>query len=367
MAYSVKKNNKLESGNLNVLRSIGVICVVVAHLRRFFGSDWLGPVNVSLFGLAAVLLFFVHTSLALLMSMERMHLSNANFIEAFYLRRAFRIYPLSIVCVLGYTVFQIPESPWMGFAKPTVGGSLANIGLIQNITSSPSIVGPLWSLPYEVQMCLLLPLLFVLITKRNSILLTSIILTGSIIAVVGELKLFGHADVLRYIPCFFGGIFAYQRIRTERDIISSRLWIPAILSVMVVFYLLTAQARSNHLSAVLGHPISWAFCIAFGFMLPLFSEMEWRPLLVAAHKIAKYSYGLYLTHCLSIWISFVVLRSRPQCVRWLSLAVLLVILPLAAYHLCEEPMIRFGRRISSGSRRPSALYCGAVVGQHSPL
>jgi len=42
----------------------------------------------------------------------------------------------------------------------TAQGLLANVLLLQNVTMSGSVVIPLWSLPYEIQMYLVLPAIF---------------------------------------------------------------------------------------------------------------------------------------------------------------------------------------------------------------
>ena len=47
-----------------------------------------------------VLMFFVHTSMVLMLSLERTRLSGRALFGAFYLRRAFRLYPFSMACVI---------------------------------------------------------------------------------------------------------------------------------------------------------------------------------------------------------------------------------------------------------------------------
>ena len=90
---------------------------------------------------------------------------DGRWVAAFYIRRAYRIYPLAIVCMLSYAAFQVPESvrdlvhptqfvrlpPWQMFY---------NLALVQNLTGSPLVINVLWSLPLELQMYLVLPLCF---------------------------------------------------------------------------------------------------------------------------------------------------------------------------------------------------------------
>ena len=60
-------------------------------------------------GRLGVLIFFVHTSLVLMLSMERGKLRSKELYLNFYIRRIFRIYPLSIVAVLMVITFELPE------------------------------------------------------------------------------------------------------------------------------------------------------------------------------------------------------------------------------------------------------------------
>ena len=53
-----------------------------------------------------VLMFFIHTSLVLMMSLER--LGEVRTIQRFYVRRAFRIYPLAVLTVLIALLIRVP-------------------------------------------------------------------------------------------------------------------------------------------------------------------------------------------------------------------------------------------------------------------
>src|SRR4030088_2844768 len=83
------------SANLDFLRSGAVLMVLVNHLTRHYHFDRFDDV-----GLFGVLLFFVHTSLVLMYSMQRSPMAGFALVIAFYIRRFFRIYPLSILAVL---------------------------------------------------------------------------------------------------------------------------------------------------------------------------------------------------------------------------------------------------------------------------
>src|SRR5580704_7033323 len=91
--------------NLNILRSIAVLAVFVSHALQVMARCRLGEgraygVDTFALGRVGVLLFFVHTSLVLMQSLERTKLGGWPLMRHFYIRRAFRIYPLSVCLVL---------------------------------------------------------------------------------------------------------------------------------------------------------------------------------------------------------------------------------------------------------------------------
>jgi peptidoglycan/LPS O-acetylase OafA/YrhL len=78
-------------------------------------------------------------------------ISRRRLLQAFWVRRIFRIYPLAIFFLPMATVFHLP--PFPGWATPNRGrkGIVANLLLVQNFAGSDSILAPMWSLPIEVE------------------------------------------------------------------------------------------------------------------------------------------------------------------------------------------------------------------------
>jgi len=151
-----------DSPNLDVLRACAVLVVLAFHTVGFFNRGLASNLGLEQLGRLAVLFFFVHTCLVLMLSLERQTakfgLHNLHWI--FMTRRAFRVYPLSIAVVLAVFLLGLPVAgpPWaMHPQHLTARGLLANVLLLQNVTMSGSVVIPLWSLPYEIQMYLVLP------------------------------------------------------------------------------------------------------------------------------------------------------------------------------------------------------------------
>jgi hypothetical protein len=103
-------------------------------------------------------------------SMERSGLTGAPLVKNFYIRPCFRIYPLSMVAVPTAVALHLDSDihGMAGFSRAgmvSTGRILSNLFLVQNVIKPGSIINVLWSLPYEVQMYVLLPVLFLWIRR----------------------------------------------------------------------------------------------------------------------------------------------------------------------------------------------------------
>ena len=168
----------VENSNLDILRSAAVLAVFGTHTLQVFaglahGQHFAYGVETYSLGQVGVLIFFVHTSLVLMQSLERTgtRLPGWPLVRYFYIRRASRIYPLSTFLILLSIIFSIPPNAvgapyrWYG-----AGWAIENIFLVQNIAhiDRVNVSSPLWSLPYEVQMYLILPVVFLLLRAPGS-------------------------------------------------------------------------------------------------------------------------------------------------------------------------------------------------------
>jgi peptidoglycan/LPS O-acetylase OafA/YrhL len=335
--------------NLDLLRACAVLLVAGAHLLgtglHLYDRGYTFPHSMGRLG---VMIFFVHTSLVLMMSLERGGARpTGKLVGSFYLRRAFRIYPLSILTVLGVTLLHIPPDPDTAFHNPSAFTLISNLTLTQNITHAWSVTGPLWSLPWEVQMYLALPFLFILVRNRRLKLLGSIagiVVLANIIGVSEGYKAFRLFD---YFPCFMGGVVAYLLLRLPRLFrLSGNLW-PLVLFALLGGYLWSG----------IGWPVrqvfysEWAVCLVLALLIPLFGDMNPGFATAGAHLVAKYSYGIYLFHYPALWLAF-------DRLGWLGtpLSTALYVLTTIAtsvtlYHLVEDPMIEFGKWLLVPSER----------------
>lgn len=339
----------LDLPNLDLLRSIAVLLVVFGHFSFFSGLLQIGPLNLTLMGFLGVQIFFVHTCLVLMFSLERLYQREhgLTFFVGFMIRRCFRIYPLSMLAVALVIIFHLPQATldpghFMGFI-PDFGDMISSLFLVQSFTFRMPILGPIWSLSYELQMYLFLPLLF-LVLRRGQPLLRVL---GIFALVVSCNALFlGHMlrpNLATYVPCFLPGAIAYVLQRKSMPRLPALLW-PATILVLVLTYLTFGE--NSHMSARTHWLERWAYCLALGLAIPLFSQLSARWLIHPAHLIAKYSYGIYLSHFFSIWFSFEHLSSWPLLAKIAVFASLMLGLPLVFFHLVEDPMIRLGKRLA---------------------
>jgi peptidoglycan/LPS O-acetylase OafA/YrhL len=348
-----------ESPNLDLLRSVAVLAVLADHVAATHG---IAQKHVFLFALGywGVLVFFVHTSFVLMMSLERLRLDGWRLYTTFYLRRFFRIYPLSIATVALAIGLHIPHRSWNSdYYHLGLKTIISNVLLCQNLTLSHSVIGPMWSLPYEVQMYSLLPALFALVRRSRSskaligIWLASITI-GFLQPWVGGTDLGLHLRIDRlgiaqYIPCFLTGVTAYYiALRWREPKLQFWLW-PLFLAFMTAAYL-RWQASTGEKAYV-----EWCCCLGVGLMVTRCLESPYAWLNRFTHSIAKYSYGLYLGQVPVLWLAFVKLHYLSKSAQWCIFLFLIVLVPVASYHLIEAPLIRVGAGLSASALKPSRL------------
>jgi peptidoglycan/LPS O-acetylase OafA/YrhL len=329
-----------DSPNLDLLRTLAVLYVVIFHLLLFFEKTNLGLLwNVGHWG---VLLFFVHTSLVLMFSLERQEarLPNSNIFGRFYLRRCFRILPLSVLVVTVLALTSLPAGHLYHGQFRTVHlrarGVISNLLLIQNVTGADSITAPLWSLPYEMQMYLIFPVLYLcartLKTKRSVV---GIWFATALLAYIVK-KVFhdDSATFLTLAPCFMAGVVSYKLSKLRVAKLPFVAW-PCLILLTTYLYLRHPSPQR-----------SWVWCLVVGVAIPFFSEMRNVWLRKTCQVIAQYSYGIYLVHFVCIWFAFVELSKLPLLVRWIFFAVTVTAVPIALYHFVEAPMISLGRQVT---------------------
>jgi len=339
----------LPERNLDVLRAIAVSLVLANHISNdLIGgratplAEWLGQ--------AGVQAFFVHTSLVLMGSMEKDHAPNREgWIRRFYVRRAWRIYPLAIAVILLVLLLHMPARAVHGTGESfSLGDVLANLALVQSLVGKPYILGVLWSLPLELQMYIVLPLCYLIARKPEPGGIAALMAAGFVMPVIYTLGLntipgIWRLQILGFVPCFLSGVLAYWLLRRgKRTRLPSQFWIPIILADLALGFAAWSVWPESF-------TIRTSFCVVLGVTIPLVADLPSSRLTRIAHTIATYSYGIYLLHPIALWIGFYVLRDAPPIARVGGAVGSLVLGCLAAYHGIEKPGIKLGRSIAHQS------------------
>ncbi len=342
------------SSNLDLLRAIAVLLVLAQHLTRRVSLDRIGWIPTSCLGLFGVLLFFVHTCLVLMYSMERSGLTGRRLFASFHIRRIFRIYPLSILAVAVALALHLTSdvNGIRGLSVASLGGKreiIANFLLIQNLAQVKSIINVLWSLPFELQMYLFLPFIFLWIRGRRRFWALIALWTASVLAALAQphIPALGMLSILLFVPNFLPGVIAYSLPHVPR--IKSHFWPVLILSLVAIFTLRPTLQ------------VGWILCLALGLSIPWFAEIRTPWLRTVSNRIATYSYGIYLSHQFSIWFALGVLAPYSLWLRIPVLVSLLIALPVVLYHVIERPMIQVGIRLANRWSEPNMEQAEAVA------
>ena len=313
--------------NLDLMRSVAVLAVFIDHVTLLAGVDVLHGWNLRWLGVFGVYLFFVHTCLVLMWSLER----RPHTLD-FYVRRIFRIYPLAIFTVLLAIALRLP------YFDPHIlsfGLIFSNLFLIQNLWIHENLLGVFWSLPLEVDMYLLLPALFLFARKESAIWPFLVFWAFACAADHATYGRQGGNGLFAVIPHFLPGIMAYVGFKRYRPRLPAGLF-----AVLLVLLLAFFEYRP---SVVQG----WFVCLALGLLLPHFRDLKNSIVAKVSHTIATYSYGIYLLHLVALWFGFVLLKGHSLWLRMFVTLSTLALMSWASYHFIESPFMHLGSRVAN--------------------
>lgn len=319
-----------ESPNLDLLRTCAIGLVVLSHVLLFVTDGKSSSLyNFHTMGRIGVAIFFVHTTLVLMMSLERQGAGAGPFM----IRRLLRIYPLSVAIVALMTLFSLVEG------RPIdLGKVLSNLLLIQNLTGAASTPHTLWTLPYEVQMYLLLPVLYTVTRSARPLQWTALILAGTVVAAS-----ISGIQLVQYVSCFLPGMLAFVLGRRTSATLSPWLLFLVVGTAILVIPALVAAGLPET-------PLFWVMCLLLGLIIPLCRQLASKPLARAGNVVATYSYSIYLTHLLAFGYAFGGLIPGPWFVQWGVFLAMLAGLPCLTYRYIEKPGIDLGIKLAQRIR-----------------
>ncbi len=252
----------------------------------------------------------------------------------FYVRRIFRLYPLWLVMVAAVVILRLPEwYPQFVYQAPDFLGLVSNATLTFNLVHRMAVIPAGWTLPVELNMYVLLPALF-LLARRTKRLWPILLLDGVMAGLAYHFFLSGDSNFFMCVPCFLPGIMAYVLwSRSKRPLPA---WsFPIFLAVLVGLNNAFGAWRHN-----------WVSCLVLGLALPYFKEQTNPKVRRVAHTLARYSYGIYLTHITALMLLVHALKTSPLPLRLCGFAAALILPPILLYHLVEDPMIKLGARLA---------------------
>jgi peptidoglycan/LPS O-acetylase OafA/YrhL len=339
------QNNILhKSTNLDLLRAVAVTFVVVDHTSKFLGHPFVLGREMNWLGRLGVMFFFVHTCTVLMLSLERLttETTRARAWLSFYIRRIFRIYPLSIFAVTVVVLFHIPSAfisgrYLFGNFDPSRNEVVGSLLLIQNVwpRGSREIIGVLWSLPFEVQMYVLLPIIFLFQSRLRRLWPLFAVWIGSWIP--------AHLFMpLHYAPHFLAGVIAFALASRQRSSLWPSWLFPITLGVLTMAFFAWRQSTA----------VGGMICFILGSLLPRFATIKSPTVNRITYNMAKYSYGVYLSHLFCLWVAFDVVRSFHV----VTFGILLLSMPVLLFHCIESPMIQLGIWLGSAIARHPIQY-----------
>lgn len=329
---------------LDGLRAVSVLMVVMIHM----GDALWAPLHGNL----GVIIFFVISGYLITTLLLREQRRDGKVsLRGFYLRRAFRIFPLYYLALAGYSLLVLAG---FGTNPGDYGERLIYFLTYLNEFAGTGTFSHSWSLGIEEKFYLLWPLLAFVVpaTARRRPWLAAGLLVAS--AAVGVVAPNGYLGL--YVPILAGCCLAVS-MATERGFRAAAWLARPAMSVLTIAVALVVMALDN----IDGH-VHVVFAIAVTLTFPTFligrqGARRWltiRPLTFVGQR----SYAVYLFHPLVL--SVVDLGMPRQGPVWMQ-ATRLVLVTVGSllvadilFRTFERPLINIGHRISRRQTKPDA-------------
>jgi len=333
-------------GDLSTLDFMRALCTLVVVGAHFLAMTGHFPNVMGGLPRVAVLMFFVHTSFVLMLSLERQQAKSPDGLWwRFMVKRFFRVYPLTTFVIAAIMIFRIPSQlvpPNFQYLQLTATGVISNFLLTMNLTASDPILSPMWSLPYEFQLYFLLPSLFLLVKRWHGpapvfglwCVTLAVALAQPLVPRAGRL------DILEFAPCFVAGILCYKLSKTIKPTMPFALWPLLLMPGLTLIFLYPPNPKN--------WPVAWLACFLMAITVPFIRETQNRFVRSLSQWVARHSFAIYLAHYFCLWLAFRANHLLPAA-QWTIFIASSVLLPIALYRLIEFPMIRLGNQLGAAS------------------
>ena len=370
----MSKAKPIHFENLDGLRAIAAFAVVFAHVSYWFtypeNSFYNGLKSLMSYngagGRLGVIFFFILSGFLItyLMFIEQQKNGKLNIIY-FYIRRVLRIWPLYFATlIVGFIIYPMIVSLLGG--TPHENASLflysifaANFDHIYNGYPTSNILGVQWSVSVEEQFYVLWPLIFTFFNRKKVFLTLLLVFIGlselfSIFKapdlVGGDYHLFA---CLRYL--YYGSLiayFCYNKIDWMKTILSKigklLTLLIYVLSLIIMFFQYdiieryAGYEKMYHIVPVL------FFCFVIveqNFSKNSFFKISNIPFL---SWLGKISYGVYLTHMISLNIVIGLFSNTEEYVLFKAIGVIVLttLISFFSYNTLEKYFLSLKKKFS---------------------
>ena len=332
--------------NLDVLRGVAILMVLVHH----FGKYPAGWVGVDLF---FVLSGFLISGL-LFSEWQR---SGTIDIRRFYIRRAFKIWPVFLLYI------GVTEIIGIHFGNPNLSGLLSELCFVQNYFPLSRLWGHLWSLAVEEHFYVILPvLLYALSFSRfrylpacfAGVATTCLLLrfiAGWRVSAEYRFDIYYYPTHLRIDSLFFGVLLGWLRFlhpdHFARIARSRLLFLPMGMAAAtsVLF------AMRSPIMHTIGYTVLY---VGFGALVTWMIDLRALALLQLIARVGKHSYSIYVCHQLFAY-------AIPQ--SWGNLPLYLTVslgVGMLISHAIELPVLALRNRLFPSMATP--IGTGSQIG-----
>jgi peptidoglycan/LPS O-acetylase OafA/YrhL len=350
---------------LDGLRWCAFVLVFLHHAPVFPGGSRLLP-SLQALGWVGVDLFFVLSGYLLIALLYRERAATGTIdIRKFFIRRILRIWPLFYVFVGACFVhFMVLDGRNMGTVVPRTIGHLAfldNVVVAALDEYNPlNFTSHLWTIAFEEQIYLLIPLLFaaIVVLRRHRILFAVVAI--AIVAsqpllrwAFADSRLAGWVIPLLHFETVFAGLLLGAGVGSRlKERVPGNVLVLA--GSLVLVFALSLPERTVYLFTLL----------ALAFFLIVLGSLDgrsWIARLLARQPfvfLGRISYGLYVWHLAAIeygtdlgrsWFP-TAMRPEHDVMAWLSVVLpslsLTVVLSVASYYAIERPFLRLKSRFT---------------------
>ncbi len=333
-------------------RALSIIFVLLRH-DSVHSFGWISTRWFSLHGKIGVDFFFAISGILISSRLLREEEKTGKIdLTSFYIRRAYRILPATVVFLCVLAVLSWVSLIGLGYREWL--GSLffyRNYTSLLHLTASQPgwYTGNLWSLSVEEHFYLLLPAILVLTRRhyRASILLLISVLLALWCGVQLHHRpwtlIWHHTDACLdslFVPALLAVIMAKSgmKVKLQRWL---RPWPLFFVATLLVVTLLDVSVLQLLVIAIL------TSCSVLGSVLNphgyLGRFLEFSPL----KYVGRISYSLYIWHQLFVIRHLSDIQQLGEFQRWPLCMIMTFGCAIASYHLVERPMVRLGQRMAT--------------------